>query len=163
MSIPLYPYRQYTVRRYRYENVAQRNELLVLLGPYCLEPALIAQLASPLRSTCADTWFVATDPWGKLASFAAVRLMRQKAVLVHAFTLPEHRPRGLNDRLTQLRCEYAADAGASRIEVTVASERRDHYMRHGFDEAGRRGRWAVMQKNLAGVGHSHMNTETTDA
>jgi len=97
-----------------------------------------------LRAEPTATWFLACDG-AACIGFGCIEVNRANlAILRHGFVLPDRRGAGIGSELLRRRLAHGDYLTVNGFQVTTNKETLPLYLKAGFKEAGRRGRYYTL-------------------
>lgn len=112
------------------------------IGPFLGRRKVISEMGGPIYDEDGKLWFVAMKDNIEMVGFGALLTKGKYDYFCSAYTLPEYRGRQVHDKLVQARLEVCQNIPATMAAPTT----RKAYLRHGFKEVSKKGKYTFMVK-----------------
>ena len=113
------------------------------LGPYLSRKEIVKELGSPVWDEENKLWFVALSNRQSVMGFCAVTFQKKWATCCSDFVLPHIRRQGIYKMLFKKRFECLK---GWQIRATATDMSKEIYLKAGFYETGKRGRFYLLQR-----------------
>ncbi len=124
----------------------QTRELFALVGEYCVDVKIRADLGLPISSAPGDLWFVADDAERGVVGFCVLTQERTgRQAKLHGFYAKTHI---VAKALRKAATEAAEDLGAGAMVYTGPAEVEEPWARDGWTPGQARGQYVTYTKGL---------------
>jgi len=134
-----------------YKIIEQKGEnigITTLIGRFAMSPEVIREMGGfPILTSDKFHWWVALDG-KKVVSFAAIKVQAKSAVLTYAYTVPEHRRKGLHKRLLNERIQWAMANGITILKADCTPASLPNFKKLGFTVIKEFTGWTKVEKKL---------------
>ncbi len=121
------------------------------MGPFFASSKVRKAVGGFMTSGPAFTWWVAFDDDNHVMGFVAAKRERggSQVYLTYAYTLPEHRGKGVYTALFAARMKaISAWEGVKRIHAICSASSVPMMLANGFQECGKRGQFSDLERIL---------------
>ncbi len=125
-------------------DLPKTRELFGLVGEFCVDPVIRAELGAPISSAAGDTWLVAKDGEA-VQGFCVISMQKNGKAKLHALYAPTA---ALSGSLRRAATKEAKGAGAKAITYTVPAAQAEAMKKDGWTEGVARGQYLAFEKEF---------------
>lgn len=132
------------IRKFIFEG-AQKRKLFALVGEFCVDAKLRAELGAPISSAPGDIWLVGIIDGEAVTGFCALTPQKNGKARLHAFHADTH---VVAKALRREAVKEAKGISANALHYTASGELTEILMHEGWAPSLTRGQYVTFEKAL---------------
>ena len=125
------------------------SDFYSVMGWFFGSRQIARELGMPIYDDDNRTWIVVMFSTADPIACSSIEIKGDRAAIKSAWVKPEHRGKGIYNKMLAERLKIAESAGIKVITATATEFSKNALIKHGFENIGMRGRYYLMRKEFS--------------